>query len=116
MGDKCACVVSLVKSAEACPGRGAAFFMPLRRAGTVPDTAFVTIPVLRSSAKSAASRPGHEANYRPRSFSKTSDDANPSAGVPIEAWKPDSTSSAGPEKRRRSAAELNLVLTSSILQ
>jgi hypothetical protein len=23
---------------DSCPGRGAAFFMPLRRAGTVPDT------------------------------------------------------------------------------
>ena len=34
-------------SVRACPGRGAAFFMPLGSAGTVPG--FVTIPVLRSS-------------------------------------------------------------------
>jgi len=30
---------------NACPGRGAAFFMPLRRAGTVPKTVLVTAPL-----------------------------------------------------------------------
>src|SRR4029078_2747308 len=33
-----------------CPGRGAAFFMPLRRAGTVPDALFVTAPALQRTA------------------------------------------------------------------
>jgi hypothetical protein len=32
----------------ACPGRGAAFFMPLRRAGTAQSAVFGTVPVLRS--------------------------------------------------------------------
>src|SRR3954447_4563739 len=34
--------------------------------------------------------------YLPRSFSSTSDEANPSAGVPIEAWKPRSASRVMP--------------------
>src|SRR4030088_2713126 len=30
-----------------CPGRGAAFFMPLRRTGIVPSTVFATTPALQ---------------------------------------------------------------------
>src|SRR5258708_5345541 len=33
-----------------CPGRGAAFFMPLRRAGTVTNAEFVTTPALQRTA------------------------------------------------------------------
>jgi hypothetical protein len=33
------------------------------RAGAVTNTALDTVPVLRSSAKSAASRPGHGTNH-----------------------------------------------------
>jgi hypothetical protein len=46
-----------------CPGRGAAFFMPLRRAGTVLNTARCTAPALQRTAPQelrAALRPGHE--------------------------------------------------------
>jgi hypothetical protein len=45
-----------------CPGRGVAFFMPLRRAGTVPNTALCTAPALQRTAPQvlrAALRPGH---------------------------------------------------------
>ncbi len=90
MGAKCARDASVVKRHEhkACPGRGAAFFMPLRRAGTVPNAGACYGP---GSAKHHAAKSGvlHRARdtkgYLPRSFSSTSDEANPSAGVPIEA-------------------------------
>jgi len=48
--------------AEPCPGRGAAFFMPLRRAGTVPSTGVRYGPgsaVHRFAVLRAALRPGH---------------------------------------------------------
>src|SRR3982074_1853190 len=45
-----------------CPGRGAAFFTLLRRAGTVPTPACVTAPALQRTASQvlrAALRPGN---------------------------------------------------------
>src|SRR4051812_14385928 len=48
---------------DSCPGRGAAFFMPLRRAGTVPGTGVRDGPgsaAHRSAKCYAALRPGHK--------------------------------------------------------
>jgi hypothetical protein len=51
--------------ARSCPGRGAAFFMPLRRTWTVPNTGVRDGPgsAAHHAAKGrrAALRPGHEA-------------------------------------------------------
>src|SRR6185437_4268603 len=40
--------------------------------------------------------PERPANQSPRSFSSTSEEANPSAGAPIEAWKPRSALRVSP--------------------
>jgi hypothetical protein len=44
---------------SSCPGRGAAFFMPLRRAGTVTNAGVRYGPGSAAHRKSAALRPGH---------------------------------------------------------
>ena len=46
-GSQRVCVSVVIR----CPGRGAAFFMPLRRAGTVPSPEFVTAPALQRTAR-----------------------------------------------------------------
>jgi hypothetical protein len=48
-----------------CPGRDAAFFMPLRRTGTAQSAAFVAAPVLRSSAEEALHRARGTLTYFP---------------------------------------------------
>ena len=48
------------------PGRGAAFFVPLRSAGTVTDAAFVTAPDQQRTtpqARRAAQHPGNAVPY-----------------------------------------------------
>src|SRR5437764_1119801 len=57
MGDKCACAVSVVKRRERipCPGRAAAFFTLLRRAGTIPNASVRYGP---GSAKHHAAKSG----------------------------------------------------------
>ncbi len=42
-----------------CPGRGAAFFMPLRRAGTIPDTALCRGPRLAAHHVAKVAREQH---------------------------------------------------------
>jgi len=51
-----------------CPGRGAAFFMPLRRAGTVQAPVCVTAPALQRTARALRCDPAQCLPPRPPSF------------------------------------------------
>ena len=59
----------IAPDATSCPGRGAAFFMPLRRAGTVPNTGVRYGPgsqrtAIREELRAALRGHGHQAALR----------------------------------------------------
>ena len=55
-------------SRPSCPGRGAAFFMPLRRAGTAQRAVFATVPALRCTAKRRCTASGTQAAAHSASY------------------------------------------------
>ena len=88
MGDKCAGAYGLSSGKKRVPDAVRHSSCRSAEPGPYRTPAFVTIPVLRSKRvrKSYALHRARDTKlYLPRSFSSTSDDANPSAGVPIEA-------------------------------